>query len=203
MWCGLAKSFNSLLAARAVQGLAGTAYTLVPEIVGDVFFVHERGRAMAIYTACLASGPFVGGVSGSYIAGKLGYKYLFWISTALAASTFILTLFLVPETLFDRETAIRTGSESAAYDGAGQEKSRVTASEYRLHSDSVGKMTYAQSLGFRAYRGNWVRNFVAPWMTLRFPATVSKVMGQMVTRPRDCHVVFHPARENPFVFETC
>jgi hypothetical protein len=32
---------------------------------------------------------------------------------------------------------------------------------------------------------------------------VSKLMGNRVTRPRGCHVLFHPARENLFVFKTC
>ena len=171
MWCGLAKSFNSLLAARAVQGLAGTAYSLVPETVGDVFFVHERGRAMAIYTACLASGPFLGGVSGSYIAGNLGYRYLFWISTALAASSFILIFFLVPETLFDRERQLQLESESSAGEDELHEKSKVSTTERSMQSGSQRDFTYMHSLGFRTYRGNWTRHFVAPWLTLALPGT--------------------------------
>ena len=47
MWCGLANSFNSLLAARVVQGCGlGTADTIAPDLVGEIFFVHQRGRAM-------------------------------------------------------------------------------------------------------------------------------------------------------------
>lgn len=47
VWCGLATSFTSLLAARAIQGVGlGPADSIAPEVVGEVFFVHERGRAM-------------------------------------------------------------------------------------------------------------------------------------------------------------
>ena len=47
VWCGVATSFGSLLAARAVQGFGfGPAETVSPDIVGEIFFVHERGRAM-------------------------------------------------------------------------------------------------------------------------------------------------------------
>lgn len=47
MWCGLANSFNSLLAARTLQGCAfGPADTIAPDVVGEVFFVHQRGRAL-------------------------------------------------------------------------------------------------------------------------------------------------------------
>jgi MFS family permease len=47
MWCGLSTSFNSLLAARCIQGIGfGPADTISPDTVGELFFLHERGRAM-------------------------------------------------------------------------------------------------------------------------------------------------------------
>jgi MFS family permease len=51
LWCGLATSFDSLMAARAIQGLGGgPADTLAPDILGEIFFVHERGRAMVEFS---------------------------------------------------------------------------------------------------------------------------------------------------------
>lgn len=47
MGCGLATTFNGLLAARVVQGVGfGPADTVAPDIVGEVFFLHQRGRAL-------------------------------------------------------------------------------------------------------------------------------------------------------------
>lgn len=47
IWCGEAQSFSSLLAARVFQGVGGgAADTLAPDVVGQVFFIHQRGRAM-------------------------------------------------------------------------------------------------------------------------------------------------------------
>lgn len=47
MWAGLAKSFDSLLAARFFMGIGGgPADAVAPDVVGEVFFVHQRGRAM-------------------------------------------------------------------------------------------------------------------------------------------------------------
>jgi MFS family permease len=47
IWAAEAKSYHSLLAARLFMGLAaGPAETVAPDVVGEVFFVHERGRAM-------------------------------------------------------------------------------------------------------------------------------------------------------------
>jgi MFS family permease len=47
MWAGLAKEFDSLLAARLFMGIAGgPADAVSPDVVGEIFFVHQRGRAM-------------------------------------------------------------------------------------------------------------------------------------------------------------
>ena len=47
VWAGKANSYNSLLAARIFQGIGGgAADTLAPDVVGQIFFVHQRGRAM-------------------------------------------------------------------------------------------------------------------------------------------------------------
>lgn len=47
VWAAEAKTFNSLLAARVFQGIGGaTSDTLCPGVIGEVFFRHERGRAM-------------------------------------------------------------------------------------------------------------------------------------------------------------
>lgn len=47
MWAGLATSFDSLLAARIFMGIGGApADAVSPDVVGEIFFVHERGRAM-------------------------------------------------------------------------------------------------------------------------------------------------------------
>jgi MFS family permease len=47
MWAGLAKTFDSLLAARLFMGIGGgPADAVSPDVVGEIFFVHQRGRAM-------------------------------------------------------------------------------------------------------------------------------------------------------------
>jgi MFS family permease len=47
MWAGLTTKFDSLLAARFFMGVGGgPADAVAPDVVGEVFFVHERGRVM-------------------------------------------------------------------------------------------------------------------------------------------------------------
>lgn len=47
VWCGMASNYDSLLAARIFQSIGGAAAdTVAPALVGDLYFIHERGRAM-------------------------------------------------------------------------------------------------------------------------------------------------------------
>lgn len=47
VWAGLSTSFDSLLAARLFMGIGGGSSDAVsPDVVGEIFFVHERGRAL-------------------------------------------------------------------------------------------------------------------------------------------------------------
>lgn len=84
--CGLATSAALLIAARALQGIAGamTAATSAA-IVTSVYPPRERGRALGIsvsatYTG-LTVGPFVGGI----MTQQLGWRSMFFLSAALGA----------------------------------------------------------------------------------------------------------------------
>lgn len=47
MWAGLSTTFDSLMAARLFMGIGGgPADAVSPDVVGEIFFVHQRGRAM-------------------------------------------------------------------------------------------------------------------------------------------------------------
>ena len=50
IWQALATSHRSLLAARAVSGLAcATSETIAVQVIADVFFLHERGLWTGMY----------------------------------------------------------------------------------------------------------------------------------------------------------
>lgn len=170
MWCGLADDFDSLLAARILQGLScAPSDTIAPDVAGEVFFVHERGRAIAVYTALLALGPTIGGIAGGYIAGNLGYRYLFWISTALLGFVLLCEVLLVPETLLDRQWHLVQEQHPSVTgdDSFSDEKTQVETIERAL--PDIRTMTYAQSLKIATYQGNLLKRFLDPWRSLAFP----------------------------------
>ncbi|KAK1985482.1 major facilitator superfamily transporter [Colletotrichum cereale] len=169
IWCAVATSYNSVLVARLVQGMgAGASESVAPALVGEVFFVDERGRAMAIYTAFLCAGSIVGGIAGGYIGFSQGWAYIFWVGVAVSAPCFVGTMLFVPETLYERvDSRVETTPGSTRGEKGIEshvEDSRSQILDYRPY-------TYGRSLGFTHYRGNVVSNFLAPWKTLRLPGT--------------------------------
>ncbi|SPO01430.1 related to HOL1 protein [Cephalotrichum gorgonifer] len=182
MWAGLATSYGSLLAARMFQGIGGgAADTVAPALVGDMYFLHERGRAMAVYTVFLCIGPLVGGITGGYTGFELGWAYNFWIATALSAGCFLGILFLSPETLYDRPEEARATPEPAKEDQTTHHETTARAPA------TYGRYTFVRSLGFRAPSGPLLPKFVQPWRTLALPGTwvvmlhYSGLVGGVVT----------------------
>ncbi|KAM0600647.1 hypothetical protein ACHAP1_000156 [Verticillium nonalfalfae] len=127
-----------------------------------MFFAHERGRAMAVYTIFLAAGATAGGLSGGYIAFHYGWDSTFWVSVALAGFCFLTTLIFVPESLFDR-------AEPSSPE-LSDEKQKGQAIHEESH-ELVQPLSLVASLGFRRPAGSLVDHFTRPWRALRLPGT--------------------------------
>ncbi|KAL5337605.1 major facilitator superfamily domain-containing protein [Aspergillus crustosus] len=169
MWGGLATSFDSLLAARFFMGVGvGPADTIAPNVIGEIYFTHQTGKAMGFYTVSLCLGSLVGGISGGYIAGNHGLEWLHWVNVIISAILFVFTALFVPETLYKRaepspnaltaEKALKEGAESSQIE-------EVVAQPEREYQD----FTFIRSLKLYTYHGNLAKNFLAPWLTLRLP----------------------------------
>ncbi|KAF4470375.1 HOL1 [Fusarium albosuccineum] len=178
LWCGLATSYNSLLAARVFRGIGGAAAdSVAPALVGDLYPVHQRGRAMALYTIMLCAGPLAGGISGGCIAFRHGWKTIFWVCLALSGLCFIGTALFVPETLYHRQTL--SDSTPTAKSEKQAEASQAREEEYvedkrsarATRQQSVQSFSFVQSLRFNRPRRSLVQQLVRPWRTLALPGT--------------------------------
>jgi len=96
--CGLAPNAETLIAARALQGVGGAL--LAPgslAIIESGVDQADRGRAIGAWTGmtsiAAALGPFVGGALVQYA----DWRWIFWINAPLAAVTVAVTLVFVPE----------------------------------------------------------------------------------------------------------
>ncbi|KAJ9632339.1 hypothetical protein H2203_000744 [Taxawa tesnikishii (nom. ined.)] len=169
-WCGASKSYASLLAGRTFQGMAGgAADTIAPDIVGEIFFLHERGRALAIYTIFLTAGSLFGGLVGGYVTASLGWRWCAYIPAILAAALFVFCFFFQPETMFDRSEAMAAvghrGNSVLNEKTQTSQLETVTTVSSRIYQP----FTFTRSLKLATYRPGLLKRFFQPYLTLRLP----------------------------------
>ncbi len=96
--CAVAPSDELLVAARALQGIAGAL--LVPgslAIVAATFEGEERGKAVGTWTAWTGIATVIGPAGGGALIGLLSWRAIFWVNLPLIVVTVALTLHSVRE----------------------------------------------------------------------------------------------------------
>lgn len=80
LWCGLARSFESLLAARVFTGLfGGVIGSIVLAIATDLFPPQMRGRVMGVVQTAFAASQVLGIPLAMYLSSKSGWHLPFLV----------------------------------------------------------------------------------------------------------------------------
>jgi MFS family permease len=107
-----AKTWPQLLVARVFNGFFPIAFALGAVTVADLFFFHQRGRAMGVYTVTMVNGnhlaPIVGGLAGQY----LGWRWIFKLAAIFDGVVLVIIFFCMPETLYVRHNKPRIDSNT-------------------------------------------------------------------------------------------
>ncbi len=90
-------SLGLLIAARAIQGVAGGIFPLSFGIVRDEFPRERVAGSIGFLSAVLGIGGGVGVVTGGLIVEHLGWHWLFWLPLVVIAFAAVATWRFVPE----------------------------------------------------------------------------------------------------------
>jgi len=96
--CAISPTVEFLIAARALQGIAGAL--LVPgslAIVAATFEGEARGKAVGTWTAWTGIATVIGPAGGGALVGLTSWRAIFWVNLPLIAATVALTLHAVEE----------------------------------------------------------------------------------------------------------
>ena len=95
--CALAPTIELLVAARALQGVAGALLTpaALAVIVGN-FAPAERGKAVGTWTAWGAIGTVLGPLIGGQLVDTASWRWIFAINVPIVLVTLVLILRVVP-----------------------------------------------------------------------------------------------------------
>ncbi|KAI8934732.1 hypothetical protein NX059_008422 [Plenodomus lindquistii] len=99
-----ADSYEGLMAGRIIQGGSVSAFeSLVVSMIGDIYFVHQRGGPMTLIQFILGAASNFSAIIVGPIATNLGWRYLFHILIPFVALEVLLLFFFVPETNYNRD----------------------------------------------------------------------------------------------------
>jgi len=85
LFCGLANTYETLLAARIFTGLfGGVIASVAMAIITDLFEINQRGRAMGITQMAFAASQVMGIPIGLYLATQWNWHVAFYMIVAVA-----------------------------------------------------------------------------------------------------------------------
>ncbi|KAL4905551.1 hypothetical protein BDW74DRAFT_177920 [Aspergillus multicolor] len=104
--CATQKNYDWHLWSRCVVGLAaGQSEALVPMITQEIFFLHERSKALMGQQAIQVSLTAVWVLFAGEIANAITPQWWYGLGAALAGAQLVLAFFFLPETKYERSLA--------------------------------------------------------------------------------------------------
>ncbi|KUI30921.1 MFS transporter [Mycobacterium sp. IS-1742] len=97
LWCGLAGSIDTLIAARVVQGVG--AALLTPQTLSTItriFPPERRGVAMSVWGATAGVATLVGPLAGGVLVDSLGWQWIFFVNVPVGLAGLALAFWRVP-----------------------------------------------------------------------------------------------------------
>ncbi|KAF2193997.1 benomyl/methotrexate resistance protein [Zopfia rhizophila CBS 207.26] len=114
--CTFSQNIATMLVARFLDGLAGSAFLSVAGgTVGDLFAKHELSAPMMFYSAAPFIGPEVGPLVGGFINQYTTWRWSFYVLLVWSGVQLALIVIFVPETYHPvllRQKAIRLRKET-------------------------------------------------------------------------------------------
>ncbi|EEU34751.1 uncharacterized protein NECHADRAFT_94856 [Fusarium vanettenii 77-13-4] len=120
IWSAYVKSNGEWLARCIIQGFFIAPIEALPEIsVTDIYFTHERGTYMGIYSFALAGSNYFAPIICGFIAEYQGWRWVFYWPAIFLAFVFVFLFLFIEETNYNRVShpVKETGRTSMAETG--------------------------------------------------------------------------------------
>lgn len=109
IWGGCATSYDSLLGARIIQGLAVAVFeSVIFSVIGDLYYVHERGVRIAVMTSCIVGISNLPPILAGKISMTLGWRWVFWLLAIFVGIGMLLAILFGWETAYLRKAVYNT-----------------------------------------------------------------------------------------------
>ncbi|KAH8895251.1 major facilitator superfamily transporter [Thozetella sp. PMI_491] len=103
VWAGHSQSLNSHIGARCLQGIgAGTVESLIPFIIQDIVYAHQRNTAISGVFAAQGTIIIALGIAAPYLIIDLSWRWVYFVTAAGAGFFLIGVILFMPETRWHR-----------------------------------------------------------------------------------------------------
>jgi EmrB/QacA subfamily drug resistance transporter len=152
LFCGLAPTEATLVAARALQGIGGALLTPGSlAIIQASFTPGDRARAVGAWSGLSGVAAAIGPFTGGWLVGAGSWRLIFLINVPLAIATVAVTLRHVPETR-DPESVGGIDASGAVLTAVGLAGVSWALIESGEHGATRATLT-AGAIGFAALAG--------------------------------------------------
>src|SRR6266568_4882402 len=94
---GISNTANQLILCRAIMGMGGAfVMPATLSILTNVFPVHERARAIAIWAGVAGAGGAIGPITSGYLLAHFSWGSVFFINLPVVILALVAGKFLVP-----------------------------------------------------------------------------------------------------------
>ena len=88
---GIAPNLEFLVLMRIFQGIGGGPMIPISQaIMWEIFPLHQRGMAMAVWGVGIMMGPILGPTLGGYIADNWSWRWIFYINLPIGVAGFLM-----------------------------------------------------------------------------------------------------------------
>ena len=99
VWVPFTKTNGQYIANKVLQGFFGAPLESLIEVsIADVYFQHERGTYLGLYSFMLAGSSFFAPIITGFIADQQGWQWVFYWCAIFLAIGFVFNLFFMEET---------------------------------------------------------------------------------------------------------
>ncbi|KAK0724843.1 major facilitator superfamily domain-containing protein [Lasiosphaeris hirsuta] len=147
--CSQSTSYEMLMAFRVIHAFGSCVCEALPvQLVNDIFFLHERGKRLGIYTVCLCLGSTGPLFAGYMLNGGYSWRLFFYVEFAFGAALFLLAFFVVEESAYRRKSPAGLAAHDAGEESPDGEKRSDTVLENEVAEVIPPRKTFIQTLKF-------------------------------------------------------
>ena len=118
--CGMAGSLSFIIAARALQGVAGGGLQPSSQaVLLDAFPQEKQGQAMTIFGMAALLAPVVGPTLGGYITDNYGWRWIFYLNVPVGLLAYFMCHALVEDPEYFQAERARSRNRREPFDVIG------------------------------------------------------------------------------------